>query len=579
MTKNAGSTDASSISLCLQDRFGEPIKGLKIEIHGMKEEASHVLHTMLTDAQGLIQFAVKKGDEVEIHVKRWADESMKKIAKLRAEAASLNVRLISPKTRHKLKTQLDVRGEGGYRRGTYVVRKGDTLTSIARRYHTSVDLLKHANGLGSDLIKEEQILKVPPVEDRASENPRPSRPASARSNTPASNESSVQPTTQAENARGRPTQGAQQATPPIIFPLRKRPLNDKLGSYGEGNGDYTWNKGLGDGGSLAPRYGSSRSGGKRLHAGRDLYVEKYAEIVAIAPGVVLRCAPFYSQTDQITIHHTTSDGRQYIVRYGEVDPGSILVRVGDRVEQGQLIAKSGVLINANGSLMIVAKGKNVSMLHFETYSGNLGYTNEPALTDSRANRFQRRSDLIDPLSILEEGYRATFLDAPPVQQSDDRKPISQLSTSDTGKEFIRGWEGVLRDTSGQRVLYYDDSKNFCTVGWGHLIAEKSCSEMGFISRVSSIPQTEGLALFDQDVELHEARVKAKINVPLHQHEFDALVSLAFNLGSLTKTPKLCQKLNERDYAGAPSEFLDIENRSRRRSEFDLFKTAVYNWRH
>ncbi|HPW18026.1 MAG TPA: LysM peptidoglycan-binding domain-containing protein [Candidatus Aminicenantes bacterium] len=41
------------------------------------------------------------------------------------------------------------------------VRPGDTLGAIARRYRTSVDALKRLNGLGSNLIRVGQVLRVP----------------------------------------------------------------------------------------------------------------------------------------------------------------------------------------------------------------------------------------------------------------------------------------------------------------------------------------------------------------------------------------------------------------------------------
>ena len=42
----------------------------------------------------------------------------------------------------------------------YVVRHGDTLSSIAARHHTSVSSLKRLNGLRSDFIREGQKLKL-----------------------------------------------------------------------------------------------------------------------------------------------------------------------------------------------------------------------------------------------------------------------------------------------------------------------------------------------------------------------------------------------------------------------------------
>ncbi|MEZ2355030.1 glycoside hydrolase family protein [Caballeronia sp. RCC_10] len=342
-------------------------------------------------------------------------------------------------------------------------------------------------------------------------------------------------------------------------------------------GDYSWDKALTEGGRPVARFGTKRAKG-RLHAGRDLYVEKNTEIVAIAPGVVLRCSAFYMGTNEVSIHHTASDGQQFIVRYGEVDPSSITVRVGQRVEQGQIIAKSGVLLDAGRPLNVVGH-KNVSMLHFEAYSGALGFSVAPSLSQPGSHGFQRRGDLIDPLSILQQGYRATFLSSPAPQQTGDRKPIGQLCTSDQGKAFIREWEGVYFDVSRENVLYYDDSKGYCTVGWGHLIAKKSCEQLGYRHRVSTMPKRDALALFDADVLEHEHRLKAKITAPLYQYEFDALMSLVFNLGGLSKTPMLCEKVNNCNYRDAASEFLDIENKSRRRSEHNLFTTGTYDARH
>lgn len=43
----------------------------------------------------------------------------------------------------------------------YVVKKGDTVERIARRYGVSVSRLKAANGLKSDLIRDGQTLTIP----------------------------------------------------------------------------------------------------------------------------------------------------------------------------------------------------------------------------------------------------------------------------------------------------------------------------------------------------------------------------------------------------------------------------------
>ncbi len=45
----------------------------------------------------------------------------------------------------------------------YSVRSGDTLETIAKRFDISVDTIKWANNLKTDVIKPGQILKIPPV--------------------------------------------------------------------------------------------------------------------------------------------------------------------------------------------------------------------------------------------------------------------------------------------------------------------------------------------------------------------------------------------------------------------------------
>ena len=54
---------------------------------------------------------------------------------------------------------------------TYVVKKGDTLYSIASKYNTTINELKSLNSLVSDTLRIGQILRVPsPEEDTPTEN-------------------------------------------------------------------------------------------------------------------------------------------------------------------------------------------------------------------------------------------------------------------------------------------------------------------------------------------------------------------------------------------------------------------------
>jgi GH24 family phage-related lysozyme (muramidase)/LysM repeat protein len=569
-TPNNNTDSKSTVTVHFRDVFGQSINGLNVEVKGLNDQASQIYHAASTSAQGTIQFSVQMGTALSVYVKRWTDDTMKEVARINASRSEIKFHLTSPKTVHNLSTKVDDAAKGDYWRGVYVVKAHDNLSAIAKKYHTSVDLLKRVNRLKSDLILVGQKIKVPPVEVRKSHQPTPKKPA-PQGVPPQSDHSN--------NDQGAPTATPRQGAAPVIFPIQTRPLNDENGVYGTPSCDYTWTKPLHGGGHDQARFGANRAAGRK-HAARDLYVQADTPIVAIAPGTVLKCEFFYCHTWQISIHHKTTDGRNFIALYGEVKPSSIRVRVGDEVSQGEILAVSGVLLKANGTPLHVVGNENVSMLHFETYSGSLGFDSSSRLNGSSlAAPFQRRADLVDSLAILQEGYRATFLDAPPLAPVGQRIPIAQLHVSEQGKTFIKGWESVFYDATKANTYYYNDSKGYCTVGWGHLIAESSCAANGYVAMSSKISTADAQALFARDVARTETAVKNSINVPLYQYEYDALVSLAFNMGSLVKAPNLCRKLNNGDYTGAPVEFMDIENHTRRQREHDMFCLNVYNSNH
>lgn len=130
------------------------------------------------------------------------------------------------------------------------------------------------------------------------------------------------------------------------------------------------------------RFGSNRSGGKRKHAGCDLYASAGTEIRAMADGVVKNVYYFYDNTDAIEIVH-----QKHIIRYGEVRKGKALVKEGDKVVKGQVIAHVGSL---------TTKGIPSMMLHLEMYSNP---SNKDTL--SGTSIYKRRSDLVDPTPFLD----------------------------------------------------------------------------------------------------------------------------------------------------------------------------------
>ncbi|WP_306304633.1 M23 family metallopeptidase, partial [Helicobacter cinaedi] len=181
----------------------------------------------------------------------------------------------------------------------------------------------------------------------------------------------------------------------IVFPLKVKPINDKGLSY-----DWSIKNPI-DKNATQTIYGRNRQDGTRKHAARDLYTNPLTEVIAIADGKVLEQKDFYEGTYQVTILHETSKYSKFIVRYGELDKNSILVKDGDEIKQGQVLGKTGKMNNINNY-----------MLHFEFYKDGTkdGIRGKDVLTISGKNDFNRREDITDPLEILQEGYKNTFGD-------------------------------------------------------------------------------------------------------------------------------------------------------------------------
>jgi LysM repeat protein/predicted chitinase len=391
----------SNVEMFLKDLVGKPIKNLQVEI----QAAGKTYHKAMTDAQGKINFAVKTGEDVAVSVKHWVKDEMKQVATFYSGLPDMKVQLRSPKFVQEILTKVEG-AVGQYWQGTYTVKGGDTLGRIAKKYKVSVDALVSCNNLkNKNVIKVGQKLKIPATDNRKKEAPPPAAPPKPVE---------VKPDT---NVNGNPTTTVVKGNAPVIFPLKERPLNDTGQKNDWSNPNTQANAAVY--GKLGSRVKSDGKT-KRAHAGRDLYTRITApkdakpggEVVAIAPGKILIVKPFYGKTDQISIRHKTSDGREFIVRYGELDPVSIKLKKGESVEQGQILGKTGVLHNSKGNVLELPQcgGKNASMLHFEYFTGKGESLDTADDLSADENQYARRSDIADPLQILMEGYKATFLD-------------------------------------------------------------------------------------------------------------------------------------------------------------------------
>jgi lysozyme len=126
-----------------------------------------------------------------------------------------------------------------------------------------------------------------------------------------------------------------------------------------------------------------------------------------------------------------------------------------------------------------------------------------------------------------------------------RLPVLALRLSATALVGIAGWEGY------KSVAYIPVVGDVPTIGFGTTKGVK----MG-----DTIDPVTALQRKIRDVEVFEGAVKQCVNVPLAQHEYDAYLSLAYNIGSNAFCRStLVRKLNQKDYEGACKEILRWDN--------------------
>ena len=126
-----------------------------------------------------------------------------------------------------------------------------------------------------------------------------------------------------------------------------------------------------------------------------------------------------------------------------------------------------------------------------------------------------------------------------------RLPVVALRLSAVALVGIAGWEGY------KSAAYIPVPGDVPTIGFGTTHGVK----MG-----DTIDPVTALQRKIRDVEKFEGAIKQCVTVPLFQHEYDAYLSLAYNIGPQAFCRStLVRKLNAGDYAGACKEILRWDN--------------------
>jgi lysozyme len=119
-----------------------------------------------------------------------------------------------------------------------------------------------------------------------------------------------------------------------------------------------------------------------------------------------------------------------------------------------------------------------------------------------------------------------------------------VNASEDAKKRLRAHEGLS-------LTSYKDIAGIWTVGYG-LTGSVNGTKVGPTTKIS---KEQAEALLEAKVAEFAEGVTKAVKVPLEQHQFDALVSLAYNIGmgAFLKST-LLKRLNAKDYKGAAEQF-------------------------
>ena len=116
-----------------------------------------------------------------------------------------------------------------------------------------------------------------------------------------------------------------------------------------------------------------------------------------------------------------------------------------------------------------------------------------------------------------------------------------MKISSKGLKLIKHFEGLFLET-------YLDPVGIETIGYGHTGEHATPG--------NKITEEQAEEILQEDLIGHQAAVEKYVSVSLDQHQFDALVSFAFNVGNgAFQKSTLRRKLNNSDYEGAADELL------------------------
>ena len=120
----------------------------------------------------------------------------------------------------------------------------------------------------------------------------------------------------------------------------------------------------------------------------------------------------------------------------------------------------------------------------------------------------------------------------------------EMHISPSGIDLICNFEG-------KRLTAYDDGVGVWTIGFGTTVYPNGIKVM----KGDTCTEAQAKTYMAHDLKKFEVAVNKAVTVQLNQNQFDALLSLAYNIGaSAFSQSTLVKKLNANDIRGAADQF-------------------------
>ncbi|EPH35702.1 lysozyme [Acinetobacter gyllenbergii] len=128
--------------------------------------------------------------------------------------------------------------------------------------------------------------------------------------------------------------------------------------------------------------------------------------------------------------------------------------------------------------------------------------------------------------------------------ADQLNPNQAMKTSRVGINLITSFEDL-------RLAAYDDGVGVWTIGFGTTVYPSGVR----VKKGDVCTKAQAVSFFQHDLRRFEAAVNQAVKVVINQNQFDALVSLTYNIGEQAfKDSTLLKKLNAGDFMGAADQF-------------------------